>query len=43
MYKNLQWKLLVIAAVTGLAVWSFTPPSKKVKLGLNRKGGVQMV
>src|SRR6185503_15417506 len=43
MYKNLQWKLLVIAAVTGLAVWSFTPPSKKVKLGLDLKGGVQMV
>ena len=43
MYKNLRWKFLVIAAVTGLAIWAFTPPSRKVKLGLDLKGGVHFV
>jgi preprotein translocase subunit SecD len=43
MYKNLRWKLLVIAAVTIAAVWSFTPPSQKVRLGLDLKGGVHFV
>ncbi len=43
MYKNLRWKLLTIAAVTGLAIWSFTPPRTKVKLGLDLKGGVHLV
>src|SRR6187455_546254 len=43
MNKNLRWKLLVIAGVTGLAIWSFTPPKDKVKLGLDLKGGVQMI
>ena len=43
MNKNLRWKILVIVAVTALAVWSFTPPSQKVKLGLDLKGGVHLV
>ena len=43
MYKNLQWKALAIVIVTGLAVWSFTPPSTRVKLGLDLKGGVQLI
>jgi preprotein translocase subunit SecD len=43
MYKNLRWKLLIILLVTGWAVWSFTPPSRKVKLGLDLKGGVHLV
>ena len=43
MNKNLRWKLIVIAAVAALAVWSFTPPSRKVKLGLDLKGGVHFV
>ncbi len=43
MYKNLQWKIVLIVAVAGLGVWSFTPPSQKVKLGLDLKGGVQMI
>jgi preprotein translocase subunit SecD len=43
MPKNLGWKVLVILAVTGLAVWSFTPPSRKVALGLDLKGGVHFV
>ena len=43
MNKNMRWKLIIIAVVTGLAVWSFTPPSQKVKLGLDLKGGVHFV
>ena len=43
MYKNLQWKALAIVIVTALAVWSFTPPSTRVKLGLDLKGGVQLI
>ena len=43
MYKNLRWKFLAIVVITGLAVWSFVPPSTKVKLGLDLKGGVHLV
>ncbi len=43
MYKNLRWKLLTIAAVTLLAVFLFSPPSKKVHLGLDLQGGVHLV
>jgi len=43
MYKNLQWKVLAIVIVTSLAVWSFTPLSTRVKLGLDLKGGVHIV
>ena len=42
-YKNLRWKLLLIAALTGLAVWSFTPPRQKIALGLDLQGGMQLV
>jgi preprotein translocase subunit SecD len=43
MNKNLRWKFIVIAAVIGLSVWSFYPPSEKVNLGLDLKGGVHLV
>ena len=43
MYANLRWKILLILAVTALSVWAFYPPSKKVKQGLDLKGGVHMV
>lgn len=43
MAKHLRWKLLVIAAVLGLAVWSFYPPDQKIRLGLDLKGGVHIV
>jgi preprotein translocase subunit SecD len=35
--------LIVIAAVIALAVWAFYPPSQKVNLGLDLKGGVHLV
>ena len=43
MYKNLKWKLLVIAAVAAIGIFAFTPPSRKVKLGLDLKGGIHLV
>ena len=43
MSKNLRWKLAVILGVTGLAVWSFTPPSRKISLGLDLQGGVHFL
>ena len=43
MYKNLRWKFLIIAIVTGLSIWSFVPPSTKVRLGLDLKGGIHLV
>jgi preprotein translocase subunit SecD len=43
MQKNLRWKLLIILGVIALAVWSFTPPSRRIHLGLDLRGGVQFV
>ncbi len=43
MYKNLRWKFLITGLVAALAVWSVIPPSKKIKLGLDLKGGVHLV
>jgi preprotein translocase subunit SecD len=43
MMKDMKWRLIIIAAVIGLSVWSFYPPSQKVALGLDLKGGVYLV
>lgn len=43
MYKNLRWKLLSILAVALIAIVAFYPPQSKVKLGLDLKGGLQLV
>ncbi len=43
MGKNLRWKLLVILGVVALSVFAFYPPDKKVRLGLDLKGGVHLV
>ena len=43
MAKNIRWKVLIILGVVALAIWSFYPPDQKVKLGLDLKGGVQLV
>lgn len=41
--NNLLWRILLIVGVTILAVWSFTPPSEKISLGLDLRGGVHLV
>ncbi len=43
MKKNMKWKALLILAVVGLSIWGFTPPSEKIKLGLDLKGGIHLV
>jgi preprotein translocase subunit SecD len=43
MAKNLRWKILTIIGILALAVYLFYPPSQKVRLGLDLKGGVQLV
>ncbi len=43
MRKNLLYRILATVGVTALAVWSFSPPSRKVHLGLDLRGGVQLV
>src|SRR6266540_5321554 len=43
MNKNLRWKLITIGAVIAAAVWLFYPPSQKIKLGLDLRGGVHLV
>jgi preprotein translocase subunit SecD len=43
MSKNLRWKLVVILGVVALSVVAFYPPGRKVRLGLDLKGGVHMV
>ena len=40
---SLRTKLLIIVAVIGTAIWSFYPPSQRVNLGLDLKGGVHLV
>jgi preprotein translocase subunit SecD len=41
--KNLRWRVLIILAVVGLALWAIIPPDQKIKLGLDLRGGVHFV
>ena len=43
MAKNLRWKILVILGVIAVAVYAFYPLDKKLRLGLDLKGGVHLV
>jgi preprotein translocase subunit SecD len=43
MNTNLRWKVIVILALVGLAVYAIYPPDRKIKLGLDLKGGVHLV
>jgi preprotein translocase subunit SecD len=43
MSNTLKWKLAAIVLVTGIAIWLFTPPGEKVRLGLDLQGGVHFV
>ena len=40
---SVRLRLLIIAAVVGLSVWALFPPAEKIKLGLDLKGGLQLV
>lgn len=43
MNKNLRWKVLGIVGITLIAAFAVYPPDRKIKLGLDLKGGVHMV
>jgi preprotein translocase subunit SecD len=43
MNKTMAWKVGLILGVLAIAVFLFTPPSKKIKLGLDLKGGSHIV
>ena len=43
MDKNLRWRAIAILAVVAISIWGFYPPTEKVKLGLDLKGGVHLV
>ena len=43
MNKNLRWKLIAILAVIVICAWAIYPPSQKIRLGLDLKGGVHLV
>ena len=43
MKKNLKYRLAICVAVTALCVYLFYPPSEKINLGLDLKGGIHLV
>ncbi|HXK60853.1 MAG TPA: protein translocase subunit SecD [Acidobacteriota bacterium] len=43
MKKNLKYRMLVVLAVVGVSIYLFVPPSQKINLGLDLKGGIHLV
>jgi len=43
MKKNLKYRLLVVLLITGVCIYLFVPPSKKLNLGLDLRGGIHLV
>lgn len=41
--KNLQWKIILVLILAGLAIYGIYPPQEKIRLGLDLKGGVHLV
>jgi preprotein translocase subunit SecD len=41
--KNVKWKLILVLALTAIAIYGIYPPQKKVRLGLDLKGGIHLV
>lgn len=41
--KRLRWKLILILAVVALGAWGIWPVQKKIRLGLDLKGGMHLV
>jgi len=43
MAKNIKVRVLIVLSVIALSIIGFYPPDKKIKLGLDLKGGVHLV
>jgi len=41
--NELRWKILLVLAVVGACLWGIVPPSEKIHLGLDLKGGIHLV
>ena len=41
--KTLNYKLLFVLAIIGVCIWQIYPPTKKIKLGLDLLGGMQLM
>ena len=41
--KNLHYRLIISLVVLGVSVFLFYPPSEKIRLGLDLKGGIHLV
>src|SRR5215471_5234130 len=40
---NLRWKVILVLVLAAIAVYGIYPPNKKIKLGLDLKGGIHMI
>jgi preprotein translocase subunit SecD len=38
-----MWRVVIIVAVVGMALWSIYPPGEKIKYGLDLSGGIHLV
>ncbi len=43
MGKDLRWRIILIVVIVGACVFAIIPPEKKIRLGLDLKGGAHMV
>jgi preprotein translocase subunit SecD len=43
MAKDIRWRTLLIVVIVGACLWAIIPPQKKIRLGLDLKGGVHLV
>jgi len=41
--NNLRWRIALILVIVGACLWAIIPPGKKIRLGLDLKGGVHLV
>src|SRR5438105_336734 len=41
--KDLKWKLILVLVLTAIAIYGIYPPGKKIKLGLDLRGGIHLV
>lgn len=41
--NNLRWRIVLVVVIIGACLWAIIPPEKKIRLGLDLKGGVHLV
>ena len=41
--NNLRWRILLIVVIVGACLWAIIPPSQKIRLGLDLKGGLSVI